>query len=136
MNSPDLEEMVGAYLAVRAERERIAEEYDAADKALKSDMAEIESMMLAVCNDINADSIRTQYGTVMRKLNERFYCNDWENFKKFVAEHQAYDLFEKRIHQGNFKQFLAEHKDDGLPPGVNVMREFGITVRKSNNSNE
>ena len=136
MNSPDLEKMVGAYLAVRAERERISQEYEAADKALKSDMAEIESMMLAVCNDINADSIRTQYGTVMRKLSERFYCNDWENFKKFVVEQQAYDLFEKRIHQGNIKQFLAEHNGDGLPPGVNVMREFGITVRKSNNSNE
>jgi len=63
-------------------------------------------------------------------MNERFYCNDWDNFKKFILEHQAIDLFERRIHQGNFKEFMSGHKDDGLPPGVNVMREFGITVRK------
>lgn len=135
MSSPSVEDMVGAYLAIRAERERRTQEFEAADKALKADMAEIEAMMLSVCNDINADSIKTQYGTVMRKTNERYFCNDWDNFKKFVAEHDALDLFEKRIHQGNFKQFLAEHEGDGLPPGVNVMREYGITVRKSS-SNE
>jgi hypothetical protein len=131
MSSLSVEDMVGAYLAIRAEREKLIYEFETAEKALKADMAEIEAMMLSVCNDINADSIKTQYGTVMRKANERYFCNDWDNFKKFVTEHDALDLFEKRIHQGNFKQFLAEHDGDGLPPGVNVMREYGITVRKS-----
>jgi hypothetical protein len=42
----------------------------------------------------------------------------------------AVELFEGRIHQGNFKQFMSEHEGEGLPPGVNVMREFGVTVRK------
>jgi hypothetical protein len=48
-------------------------------------------------------------------------------------ENDAVDLLERRIHQGNFKQFMAEHERDGLPPGVNVMREFGIVVRKPSN---
>jgi hypothetical protein len=26
---------------------------------------------------------------------------------------------------------MSEHKDDGLPPGVNAMREMAITVRKA-----
>jgi len=129
------EELVEAYLSIRSERERILREYEAADAELKKDMGEIESLMLTVCNEINADSIKTSQGTVMRRINERYYCNDWENFKKFILEHQAVDLFEKRIHQGNIKQFLAEHSDSGLPPGVNVMREFGITVRKASSEN-
>lgn len=133
MSNIDVEELVGAYLAIRAERERILRQYDSEDAALKSDMAEIEAMMLSVCNEVNADSIKTQYGTVMRKLNERYYCNDWDNFRKFVLEQEAVELLEKRIHQGNFKQFLSEHEGDGLPPGVNIMREFGISVRKSSN---
>jgi hypothetical protein len=133
MSNIDVEELVGAYLAIRAERERILRQYDSEDAVLKSDMAEIEAMMLSVCNEVNADSIKTQYGTVMRKLNERYYCNDWDNFRKFVLEQEAVELLEKRIHQGNFKQFLSEHEGDGLPPGVNIMREFGISVRKSSN---
>jgi hypothetical protein len=131
--SVDVEELVSAYLAIRSERERILRQYEVEDAALKSDMAEIEAMMLAVCNDVNADSIKTQHGTVMRKLNERFFCNDWDGFRKFVLEHEAVELLEKRIHQGNFKQFISEHEGDGLPPGVNIMREYGISVRKSSN---
>jgi hypothetical protein len=131
MSTVNVEEAVEAYLAIRAERERIKVDYEAADKMLKSDMAELEAIMLDVCNSINADNIKTSHGTVMRKLEERFICNDWDNFRKFVLENEAVELLEKRIHQGNFKQFMGDHQGDGLPPGVNVMREFGITVRKS-----
>ena len=46
------------------------------------------------------------------------------------SEREMPELFEARIHQGNFKDFMSEHASEGLPPGVNVMREFTITVRK------
>lgn len=127
----DTEEVVKAYLAVRTERERILREYEAQDAKLKEDLKKIEAVLLDVCNTINADSIKTSLGTVMRKLNERYFCNDWDNFRQFVLENEALELFEKRIHQGNFKQFMESHEGDGLPPGVSVMREFGITVRKA-----
>jgi len=127
----DTEEVVKAYLAIRSERERLLREYEAQDAKLKEDLKKIESVLLDVCNTINADSIKTSLGTVMRKLNERYFCNDWDNFKEFVLDHEALDLFEKRIHQSNFKQFMEEHDGDGLPPGVSVIREFGITVRKA-----
>lgn len=133
MSNVNVEQLVEVYLTIRNERDRILKEYESADASLKADMSELEAMMLGVCNDVNADSIKTQHGTVMRKVNERFFCNDWDGFRKFVLENEAVELLEKRIHQGNFKQFLSEHEADGLPPGVNVMREFGITVRKSSN---
>ena len=135
MNS-DLEALVSAYIEIRNERERILHKFDEEDAALKKDLVQLEVALLDVCNNISANSINTQYGTVIRKLNERFYCNDWDNFRKFVRENDAVELLERRIHQGNFKQFLAEHKEEGLPPGVNVMREFGVTVRKSNSSTQ
>ena len=126
----NLEALVKAYLTIRFEREKILHEYEEQDKKLKEDMTLIEQSMLSVCNDTNADSIKTQHGTVIRKLNERFYCNDWDNFRNFVLDNEAVELLERRIHQGNFKEFMSEHQQDGLPPGVNVMREFGIVVRK------
>lgn len=126
----NLEELVKTYLTIRNEREKILNEYEEQDKKLKEDMALIEQSMLVVCNDTNADSIKTQHGTVIRKLNERFYCNDWDNFRKFVLENEAVELLERRIHQSNFKEFMSEHPQEGLPPGVNVMREFGVVVRK------
>lgn len=129
--SVDTEEVVKAYLAIRSERERILREYEVQDSKLKEDLKKLEAVLLDVCNTINADSIKTSLGTVMRKMNERYTCSDWENFKQFVLDNDALELFEKRIHQSNFKQFMDDHESDGLPPGVSVMREFGITVRKA-----
>ena len=126
----NLEEMVTDYLNLRSKREVLLADYEGKDAELKEAMKNIEVEMLSLCNETNADSIKTQHGTVIRKLNERFYCNDWDNFKDFVLENQAVELLERRIHQGNFKEFIAERQEDGLPPGVNVMREFGIVVRK------
>ena len=127
------DELVSAYINIRGQREKLLREYEDADKALKADLAQIEVALLELCNSVNADSIRTTHGTVMRKLNERFFCQDWDNFYKFVLENEAPHLLERRIHQSNFKEFLSNHGDDGLPPGVNVMREYGVTVRKSSN---
>lgn len=131
----DISELVEAYLNIRTARETAAREYEAKDGELKQDMAQLEAMLLSVCNEVNVNSVNTKYGTVMRKLDERFVCNDWDNFKKFVLEHEAVDLFEKRIHQGNFKQFMSMHEGDGLPPGVNVMRSYSVSVRKSPSAN-
>jgi hypothetical protein len=100
------------------------------DEALKAEMTVLEQEMLAGCNEIKADSIRTPHGTIIKSLKERFTCSDRDNFNKFVIETGAVELFEARLHQGNFKEFMSERHAEGLPPGVNVMREFAITVRK------
>lgn len=131
MSEVNTEELVEAYIAIRNKRAQLLQQYEAEDGRLKEDLSKLEAALLSVCNSINADSIKTKHGTAMRKLNERFFCEDWDNFRKFVLENEALELFEKRIHQGNFKQFMSEHEADGLPPGVNVMREFAITVRKA-----
>ena len=129
----NLEELVKVYLTIRNEREKIEAEWKAKDDELRADLKALENQMLVTCNENNASSIKTGSGTVIRKLNERYTVADGDVFRKFVLQEGAVDLFESRIHQGNFKEFIAERKDDGLPPGVNVMREFGIVVRKPSN---
>jgi hypothetical protein len=125
------ESLVEAYLNLRTQREILQREYETADAALKADMSQLETAMLDICNTINADSIKTSHGTVMRKVNERFFCQDWDGFYKYVLDNEAVQLLERRIHQGNFRQHLKDTEGDGLPPGVNVMREYGVTVRRS-----
>jgi hypothetical protein len=131
MNSVNTEELVEAFIALRDQRERLLHEYEAADKLLKAEQTQLEQALLQICNQINADSIKTTRGTVMKKLNERFFCDDWDNFYKFVLENEAVQLLERRIHQSNFREFISENAGDGLPPGVNVMREYGVSVRKA-----
>ena len=128
-----LDELVKVYLTIRSAREKMKAEWEVEDRALEDEMKVLEQNFMVTCNESNAKSIRTNNGTVIRKLNERFTVADGESFRKFVLENEAVDLLEARIHQGNFKEFIKDRAADGLPPGVNVMREFTITVRKPSN---
>jgi len=124
------EELVAAYINVRNQREKLLREFETADTALKTDLQKLEVALLDICNSVGADSIKTSHGTVMRKLNERYFCQDWDNFYRYILDTGAAQLLERRIHQSNFREHLKEFENDGLPPGVNVMREFGVSVRK------
>ena len=117
-------------MTIRKERDILSQQYEANDAELKADMTSIEQVMLASCNDIKADSIRTENGTIIKSMKENYVCGDWDNFKKFILENQAVELLQQRIHQTNFKEFMSGHEGDGLPPGVSSMREVVITVRK------
>jgi hypothetical protein len=125
-----LDSVVKTYLAIRDERDRLSREHDAKDKELANDLAELEQVLLNSCNEISADSIKTEVGTIIKSTRESFVCGDWDNFKKFVMDNDAIELLQQRIHQSNFKEFLSNREDEGLPPGISSMREFKITVRK------
>lgn len=126
----DMEELVKTYLTIRNERDRIESEYKERDLALKSEMVLLEQAMLAGCNEMKVESLRTNSGTVIKSLKERYTCSDRDNFNKYILETGAVELFASHLHQSNFKEFMSERHHEGLPPGVNVMREFGITVKK------
>jgi hypothetical protein len=128
-----LDSMVKTYLTIRDEKERLAREHEMKDRELANDLAQIEQVLLSSCNDINADSIRTSVGTIIKTTRENFVCSDWDNFKDYVMEHQAIELLQQRIHQANFKEFLSGREEEGLPPGISTMREFKVTVRKPSN---
>jgi|TARA_R110000803_G_scaffold82164_3_gene148251 hypothetical protein len=128
------EKLVKAYLTIRDERNRLQREYDGKDKDLANDLASIEQVLLNSCNEIGADSMRTEFGTVIKSTKENFVCGDWDNFKKFVLDNEVVELLQQRIHQGNIKEFLSDREDEGLPPGISTMREFKITVRKPTKS--
>lgn len=125
------EELVKTYLTIRAQRDNLRVSYENQDESLKKDLEAIEAALLGICNEINTNGLRTPHGTVTRSIKDRYFCTDWENFKKFVETEGSIDLLERRLHQRNFKEFMSERKNDGLPPGVNVLREFDIVVRKS-----
>lgn len=126
----ELDELVKTYLTIRKEREILSRQFEEKDAELKADLSSIEQVMLAQCNEINADSIRTPFGTVIKSMKENFVCGDWDNFKQFILENQAVELLQQRIHNANLKEYMSNHEGEGLPPGISSMREVTITVRK------
>tara|TARA_R110000824_G_scaffold42294_2_gene124760 strand:- start:1516 stop:1914 length:399 start_codon:yes stop_codon:yes gene_type:complete len=128
--SVKLEELVKAYIAIRNKRDANAREFNAKDSELKAELAQLDQVMLSSCNEIEADSIKTNSGTIIKTTKENFVCGDWDNFKQYVMQNDAIELLQQRLHQTNFKEFLSNRTDEGLPPGISSMKEFQIVVRK------
>jgi hypothetical protein len=119
------EKLVRVYLKMKVAKENL----DAEVKKVELQMGQIKSALLAYCKAQNLESVRTTEGLFYRSIKKRYTTNNWEAMGKFVLDHQAPELYEKRLHQGNIQQFLEEHPDL-LPPGLNVDSEYTITVRK------
>jgi hypothetical protein len=119
------------YLKIRDARSALKEKYVEDDKELEVQMDVVEAKLLEICKATDADSIKTQVGTVMRRVATRYWTNDWDSMYNFVKENDAYGLFEKRISQTNMKQFLEENPDK-FPPGMLLDSQYKITVRRSN----
>lgn len=132
----DTEELVADYLEIRRMRESLKANYESQDEELKDAMESIKEALLAICNENNQNGFKTNSGTVTRQVKDRFFCTDWDNFKKFIEREGSIDLLERRIHQRNFKEFMSERVGDGLPPGVNALREYDIVVRKASSTSE
>ena len=123
------DKLVQTYVKIRDKRKALSEEFEAKDRDLKSTMDTIEAALLEACKHIGADSIRTEFGTVSRKVAKRYWTNDWYSFHEFLKEHNALDLLEKRVSQSSMNTFLEENPDL-LPPGLNVDSRYTVVVRR------
>jgi len=129
-----LDQYVETYLTIRNQRDILKREFEISDTALKSEMAKLEEVLLSECNNINADSIKTGSGTIIKTLRENFVCSDWDGLKEFIMENSLIELMQQRLHNGNLKEYMITHGNEGLPPGINSIREYNIVVKKPTKS--
>jgi hypothetical protein len=124
-----VEKLVKVYIKMRDKHTEMLREYQEQEKQLKDKMAKIKEALLDHCKEHNVDSVRTGEGLFFRTVRQNYWTSDWESMGKFVVEHNAPELLEKRLHQGNIKQFLEENPTL-LPPGINVDSEYSVTIRR------
>jgi hypothetical protein len=98
-------------------------------ETIKAQQQDVKNAMKDQMQALGTKSARTEFGTITLKEKTRFYTQDWDSFKKFVVEHDAVDLLEKRIAQTNMQTFLEENPDLH-PPGLSSTSEFDISVTK------
>lgn len=124
------DKLAEVYIKIRDKRAELKEQYEAQDEGLKAQQEMLAEKMLDICRDNNADSIKTPAGTIIRKVDTRYWTTDWDSMYQFIEEHDAYPLLEKRLHQTNLKQFLEENPEL-LPAGLQADRKYTVVVRRS-----
>ena len=103
-------------------------------KDLKAKREKIQSALNDICLQMKVDGLKTTVGTLTRSVKTRYWTDDWPSMYQFLKEHDALELMEKRIAQGNMKEFLANNPGV-LPPGIQQQNEFSIVIRR-NRSND
>ena len=129
-SSPSLDLLAGVYIKIRDARTTLKAEFTMQDSVLQEQMDLLETNMLDACKDLNASSIKTPHGTIIRSVKSRYWTNDWDSMYTFIKEQGAFGLLEKRLHQTNMKEFLVENPDL-LPMGLNVESEYTVVVRRN-----
>ena len=122
-----VDELVKVYLRIKRAKERLDLEYKEKLDEIDSNMEVIKSALLKICKETGSEAIRTQYGTLSRRVKHRYWTDNWDEFYKFVEKEHAVELLERRIHQTNMKSWL-ETNTDKIPPGLNSDSEYIVTV--------
>ena len=122
-----LDEMAGAFLAIRNKMSEVQKKADKEIKALEKQKNLIATEFEKICEKDGVNSINTNSGTIVRSVRQRYWTSDWIHFCSIMKEHNAFDLVEQRIHQGNIKKFLEDNPTI-QPRGLNIESKYSITV--------
>lgn len=124
-----LDKLARVYRKIYAKVQELTKDYESQLEELKAKQDEIKNAMKDQMLALGISSVRTDEGTLILSQKTRYYTDDWDSFKQFVVEHDALDLFEKRIAQKNMSTFLDENPGV-VPAGLNSMSEYAVVVRK------
>ena len=119
------DKLVKVYVKIRDQRYALEKQA----RELEEQEAIIKNELLTICKDVGTDCLRTQFGTVTRKLNKRYWTSDWESLYTFMKEHDAMHFLHQRISNANVETFLEENPDLH-PPGLQADAEYTVVVRR------
>lgn len=132
----NLDMIVQAFSAIRDARTAKRQAYEKEDLALEEDQRKLKVLMLELLNATGAKSIATEHGTVYRTEKIKPSAADWTTIYDWIAENpERFELLEKRLKSTFVKDFMEEHEGQ-VPPGVNVHREYEVSVRRPNVASE
>jgi hypothetical protein len=127
----DPDQLARVYIKIRDARAAATAAHEKNDKGLKDKMKLIENVLLGYLNDGKMESVRTESGTFYKQEDILPRAEDWGTLYEWIKENDAFDFLEKRIKKTEVKTYMDSH-DNETPPGVAVMREWAVRVRRNN----
>ena len=119
------EKLAKIYVKIRDKRRELEKQV----AELKEQQDVVGSQLLEICKAEGAQTIRTQFGTVSRRITKNYWTSDWDSFFKFLKDNDAFSLMQQRINSTNMVQFLEENPDLH-PPGLNADVNQTIVIVK------
>lgn len=118
------------YIKMRDTKTELKRAYDEQEQKLKAKMTVVETEMLKMLNAMDTNSVRTDFGTIIRQEEVMPSCSDWGALYDWIKENDAFDALERRVKKTFVKEYMESH-EGAVPPGVNVIREYVVRVRRN-----
>lgn len=129
------EQLTEIYLKMREACSALTKEYDAKIAAIKTDMAKVEGVLLNALLDAKVNSMNTNFATFYIEETIKPSAHDWDAFYNWVQATGNFEALEKRLTKTFIAGYMATNKDvhghPMLPPGVAVLRENVVRVRRN-----
>ena len=137
------DELVSAYVLLRDKRAARKEEFESKDSLYADRLDKIQGELLRRQNERGIDQIKVAgVGTAFKTTKMIAQCADWGVFFNWcvsqVQEHTAagtdptevFAFFQKRLTVDTVKQYMEAH-EGGVPPAVNAITQYAVSVRRS-----
>jgi hypothetical protein len=98
----DASQLVKVYVKIRDARDAKRKEMEEEVATLETQLELVEEQLLDICKTTGQNGGKTDYGSFTRSVKTRYWPSDWDSMYRFVKEHDAPELLERRIHQGIF----------------------------------
>lgn len=127
-STPTISKVVGAYRKLRDEKSALAAEFKKDASVIHAKMLKLESWLLNQLNETDAESVRTEHGTVFKSTRVSSKVEDWPVTLAFIKDNELWHLLDKRVAKAAVQEYEEEHSQ--AFPGVSLSREIVINVRK------
>lgn len=128
MTQPNFEDVVAAFMKLRADKDRIELKAKAEVALLKESMNKIEVWLLSEMEKQGLTSVKTKAGTAFKTMSDFASVADFDALLEFVRDNDAWHLLERRVKKEAVKSYIEN--GEPVPPGVNYGQRVDIGFRK------
>lgn len=130
MTDPKLDKVAETYVKIRDARAEKKRAWEAEDLELKAQLETLDAFLLEKLQSLGVESVRTKHGTVYQSVSIKPSCQDWNGFYAWIAQYEAFDALERRVKKSFIVDYMKDNNDE-LPPGITVLKEYTVTIRRS-----
>jgi len=128
MTAITVDAAIGAYMALRKQKEQAEAAVKTQVDDIKAKMAKLEAWIKIQADTQGVTSFKTNHGTAFLTTTDYANVADWDAVLTHIRDTGAYDMLEKRISKMAVRGYIEENKI--VPPGVNYGTKLELNIRK------
>lgn len=126
--SVNVDQVIAAYMKLRANKDAIEGEVKTKVADIKAKMEKLEAWIKTQADEQGVTSFKTKHGTAFLTTTDYANVGDWDAVLEFIKTNDAFEMLEKRISKIAVRNYVEN--DKFVPPGVNYGTKLEVNIRK------